>query len=56
MARRAQQGSVVRCPYCEASLPHVAAECPQCRAPGVVALRDEQRSAERSGEALASKS
>ncbi len=40
MARRAQQGSVVRCPYCEASLPHVAAECPECRFPLTMAAAD----------------
>ena len=40
MARRAQQGSVAHCPYCEASLPQVAAECPQCRFPLTMAAAE----------------
>ena len=40
MARRARQGSVARCPYCEAFLPQVAAECPECRFPLTMAAAD----------------
>ena len=40
MARRAQQGSVAHCPYCEAFLPQVAAECPACRFPLTMAAAD----------------
>jgi len=40
MARRAQQSSVARCPYCEAFLPHVAVECPECRFPFTMAAAD----------------
>lgn len=40
MARRTQQGSVAHCPYCEASLPRVAAECPTCRFPLTLAAAD----------------
>lgn len=50
MARRAQQGSVARCPYCEAFLPQVATECPQCRFPLTMAAADVGfRSPEHSG-------
>ena len=50
MARRAQQGAVARCPYCEAFLPQVAAECPQCRFPLTMAAADDgSRTPERSG-------
>ena len=50
MARRAQQGAVARCPYCEASLPQVAAECPQCRFPLTMAAADSGfRSGDRMG-------
>lgn len=40
MARRAQQGSVADCPYCAATLPQLAAECPQCRFPLTMAAAD----------------
>jgi len=40
MARRAQQGSVARCPYCEAFLPQVAVECPACRFPLTMAAAE----------------
>lgn len=40
MTRRARQGSVARCPYCEAFLPGVAAECPECRFPLTMAAAD----------------
>lgn len=40
MARRAQQGSVAHCPYCEAFIPQVAAECPECRFPLTMAAAD----------------
>ncbi len=39
MTKRAQ-GSVAHCPYCEASLPRVAAECPECRFPLTMAAAD----------------
>ncbi len=40
MARRARQGSVARCPYCEAFLPQVVAECPACRFPLTMAAAE----------------
>ena len=40
MAKRAQQGAVARCPWCEASLPQVAAECPECRFPLTMAAAE----------------
>lgn len=40
MARRAQQGAVARCPWCAASLPHLAAECPECRFPLTMAAAE----------------
>lgn len=40
MSRRAQHGSIAHCPYCEASLPRVAAECPECRFPLTMAAAD----------------
>ncbi|MEO5680537.1 MAG: hypothetical protein ABIS47_12805, partial [Acidimicrobiales bacterium] len=40
MARRAQQGAVARCPWCDATLPQVAAECPECRFPLTMAAAD----------------
>lgn len=40
MAKRAQQGSVVSCPYCEATIPNVAAECPECRFPLTMAAAE----------------
>lgn len=50
MARRAQQGAVARCPWCEASLPHRAAECPACQLPLTMAAADGGfRAAEPSG-------
>ena len=49
MARRAQQGAVARCPWCEASLPQVAGECPECRFPLTMAAADGGFVAESSG-------
>ncbi|CAA9237539.1 MAG: hypothetical protein AVDCRST_MAG76-1589 [uncultured Acidimicrobiales bacterium] len=40
MARRAQQGALARCPWCAASLPHLAAECPECRFPLTMAAAE----------------
>lgn len=40
MAKRAQQGAVARCPWCAASLPHLAAECPECRLPLTMAAAE----------------
>jgi hypothetical protein len=39
MARRAQ-GSVADCPFCSATLPQLAAECPECRFPLTMAAAD----------------
>lgn len=40
MARRAQQGAVARCPWCDATLPQIAAECPECRFPLTMAAAE----------------
>ena len=40
MARRAQQGAVARCPWCDTSLPQLAAECPECSFPLTMAAAD----------------
>jgi len=50
MARRAQQGAVARCPWCEASLPQVAVECPECQLPlTMAAVEGGLHTTERSG-------
>jgi hypothetical protein len=50
MARRAQQGAAARCPYCDASVPQVAAECPSCKFPLTMAAADfGYRAPDRSG-------
>lgn len=50
MARRAQQGAVSRCPWCEASLPQVAVECPECQLPLTMAAAEGGlRTTERNG-------
>lgn len=49
MARRAQQGAVARCPWCEACLPQLALECPECRFPLTMAAADGGFVAESSG-------
>ncbi len=40
MARRAQQSAVARCPWCDASLPQRATECPHCQFPLTMAAAD----------------
>lgn len=40
MARRAQQSAVARCPWCDASLPHRATECPHCQFPLTITAAD----------------
>jgi len=49
MARRAQQGAVARCPWCESSIPQVAAECPECRFPLTMAAAEGGFVSERAG-------
>ncbi len=49
MARRAQQGAVARCPWCEACLPQLALECPECRFPLTMAAADGGFVADHSG-------
>lgn len=49
MSRRAQQGAVARCPWCETSLPQLAAECPECRFPLTMAAADSGFRADHSG-------
>ncbi len=40
MSRRAQQSAVARCPWCDASLPQRATECPHCQFPLTMAAAD----------------
>ncbi len=40
MSRRAQQSAAARCPWCDASLPQRATECPHCQFPLTMAAAD----------------